>query len=572
MFAWRDRWGQFRELKGLFFGRFLENDLICVDGDTRGTLIGILSLLIAPGLFLPLLEYIMFSSYPLGFGPWWHRDLAAVPDKIMHVALSMTVLGLMTVFEWDAILPDRRDVAVLSPLPVSLGTLFGAKLAALAKFWLVFTLAVDLAPAILFPAAVVQKAPDGILAWYMLCHSLSLLAANVFVFLTMVAIQGWLMTILGLRRFRRVAPFAQFVLIVGLLCLFFLSIGLAFGLDGNDPTPALLRVLPAWWFLGMGQVALGWRMPLFDGLAPLALPAIAIAAAAAASGYALSYRRSIFRSFEEQDGPAGEPGRVARLLAAAMNRWLVRTPSERASFYFVWHTVMRSRSHRLLVAAWAGAGTALVFQGIAGAMAGGFHGWWQDPAGPLLPAPIVLPLLLITGLRYAFTVPSDLRSNWLFQMGCGNPSEYLAGARKAALLLTLAPLACVLLPVHLVLWGWIIGGLHVLFGIVMAAVLVEAQMAGLDKLPFTCSYVPGKANVKSWWTIYVTAYLIYVGGLCWLDLKILERPWLFVPFAVGAAGALWGIREYRRRRFNPDFRLVYDERPVPAVLTLELPG
>ena len=38
-----------------------------MDGGTRGTLIGVLSLLIAPGLFGPMLTYLQFGSWPLCF-------------------------------------------------------------------------------------------------------------------------------------------------------------------------------------------------------------------------------------------------------------------------------------------------------------------------------------------------------------------------------------------------------------------------------------------------------------------------------------------------------------------------
>ena len=102
----------------------------------------------------------------------------------------------------------------------------------------------------------------------------------------------------------------------------------------------------------------------------------------------------------------------------------------------------------------------------------------------------------------------------------------------------------------------------------VAWLLLEAQMAGLEKLPFTCSYVPGKANVRSWWTLYVAAYLIYTGGLCWLDLKILQEPSRIVWFLVAAWGVHFGIGRYRSR----DLLLTFDERPAPAVLTLELRG
>ena len=109
-----------------------------------------------------------------------------------------------------------------------------------------------------------------------------------------------------------------------------------------------------------------------------------------------------------------------------------------------------------------------------------------------------------------------------------------------------------------------------LLGAVVGWLLVEAQMAGMERLPFTCSYVPGKANVRSWWTIYVMAYLVYVGVLCWVDLKILEAPGRVVWFLAAAWLARVGIGQYRRRQAG--FNLTFDERPAPAVLTLELRG
>src|SRR6266545_1092212 len=185
----RGRIRQFQELSRLFLGRFVENDLICVDGDTRGTLIGVLSLLIAPGVFLPFLEYIQFGSYPLVFQGWQVRDLAAVPDKVLHIALSMTVLGLFTVFEWDAVLPDRRDIAVLRPLPVGMGVMFAARISALFQFWVIFTLAVDGVSTWFFPMAVAQNAPFEVLLRSIRSQAVAVLAANAFMFLAVLAIQ-----------------------------------------------------------------------------------------------------------------------------------------------------------------------------------------------------------------------------------------------------------------------------------------------------------------------------------------------------------------------------------------------
>jgi hypothetical protein len=248
---------QFGQLCRLVFGRFLDNDLLCVDGDMRASLIAVVSLLVSPGIFLPLLEYIQFSSAPLCFMPWYLRDLAAVPDKVLHIAFSMTALGLFTVFEWDAIIPDRRDIAILRPLPVGLGTMFAARITALCGLWALLTLAADGVSGWFFPVSYVQNAPAGILLWSIRCHLLALVAANAFIFLALIAVQGLLMSALGWARYRRFSPYAQLALVLAILGHFFIAIGQAWATDPHfDPQP-LIRWLPAWWFLGLEQSQIG---------------------------------------------------------------------------------------------------------------------------------------------------------------------------------------------------------------------------------------------------------------------------------------------------------------------------
>src|SRR5215469_12418013 len=48
------------------------------------------------------------------------------------ISLTMVAVGLLAVLSWDSMFPDRRDVMVLTPMPVRPRTLFLAKLAALA--------------------------------------------------------------------------------------------------------------------------------------------------------------------------------------------------------------------------------------------------------------------------------------------------------------------------------------------------------------------------------------------------------------------------------------------------------
>jgi len=85
----------FRELVKLFFRRFLENGLICLDGDTKPALVNILALLAAPGIFLPVLELLAYAAAYQR--PFYVRDMASIPEKALYLCFSMTALGIATV-------------------------------------------------------------------------------------------------------------------------------------------------------------------------------------------------------------------------------------------------------------------------------------------------------------------------------------------------------------------------------------------------------------------------------------------------------------------------------------------
>jgi hypothetical protein len=561
---------QFRELTRLFFGRFLENDLICLDGDTTATLSNILALLAAPGLILPVLEHFIYARFP--GHPLYIWDFRSLQEKTFYVCFSMTVLGIVVALEWDSLVPDRRDFNVLQPFPIRPRTLLAAKAAALAGFWGVFTLLINGISSFTFPMVVVQDGGFARAAWFIRCHVLAVLTGNAFVFLFILALQGLLMNVLGWRLYRRVSPYVQFMLI-GACLVMFLSMSKVMGrIDPALPATAAQLWYPSAWFVGLYQHGLGWNQPVFAALARSAWIGLGTVALAALGTFALGYRRHIRRLLESVETSPAAPGRLAVLLTNIAHRTLLRTPSERAAFHFVRQTTLRSSRHRGLLAAWAGAGFALVFHSIAGAMGvRADTNWWQSQHGPLLAVPLVLSFFLICGLRYVFTMPAELPANWLFQVAARpNIDEYIGGVRKATMLLGIVPLFALLLPVYVALWNWTTACVHIIFGFTIALLLMEVLLAAFSKLPYTCSYVPGKANIKSLWALYVFAFVIYVSLFSGVELLILDDPSRIVWLFIFAAGCELSLYLYRRRRTAEDFVLIFDDRPAPAVQTLDL--
>src|SRR5579862_771623 len=109
---------QFRVLYRVFLFRTVDLELLSASaqGDSSkllGQLAGIL---------------IFFSSM-LALGALFSDSRRMTPPAKLtmeHFLISTTMLivGLFAVLSWDTILPDRRDVLVLGPLPVRNRTLF----------------------------------------------------------------------------------------------------------------------------------------------------------------------------------------------------------------------------------------------------------------------------------------------------------------------------------------------------------------------------------------------------------------------------------------------------------------
>jgi hypothetical protein len=571
--ALQNELSQFRELARHFFSRFFDNDLVAIhtdDVDMRATVVNILAILAAPGMLLP---FLFMSKYvKLQEAPMYVRDLASLGEKEFFICFSMTVMGLVTVIEWEMLFPDRRDYANLTPLPIRLRTMFGAKIAALLAFLAIFSLAINAFSPVMFPAVVLQKGSVLNVIPFARCHIVAILAANTFVFFFCVAVQGILMNVLGYRLFRRVSPYVQFGLVALLLLMFLLSARIVSELQpGAAMNPAAVYAFPPLWFLGLYQTQLGWTNPVFRELAASARMAAGWTTFGALATYVLSYKRHVTRSLESADEYSTVPSAMEKFVSRVLDRFVVRDGLQQAAFYFIWKTLTRSRRHKLLFAAYVAVGCAVIFEGLAVLVARGGNSWMYHPVPELLPAPLILAFFILCGMRHVFAVPAELRANWIFQVSDrGEAKRCLAGVKKAMLVLGVAPLFALLLPLHVLFWGWRTALLHMLFGTVISWLLVEVLLVSFEKFPFTCSYLPGKANLKVSWPLYLFGFTTYVSAVLTLEYWMLQRPVRFVWLAAVVVLAQAALFIYRWRVVGRDVALVFDEQPEPLVRTLNL--
>jgi len=131
--------------------------------------------------------------------------------------------------------------------------------------------------------------------------------------------------------------------------------------------------------------------------------------------------------------------------------------------------------------------------------------------------PLLVVFFVVSGFRAAFQFPASWASNWLFGLPKNAGRRNLAAAsRKRVDGERSAPGAAVFLPFEMWRWGSATGLFHMVFQLATGALLIEVLFWSFDKVPFTCSYFPGKVNLALLSRKFIcTAYRIqfwYVGS------------------------------------------------------------
>jgi hypothetical protein len=411
-------------------------------------------------------------------------------------ATTMLAVGLFAVLSWDSIFPDKRDVMVLAPLPVRARTMFLAKVSATGTALGVVVALLHCGAGLTWSFRFAPSLGFVSLVRAFGAYWFTMLAAGAFIYCAMLPIQGLAAQALPRRIFLRVSGFLQ----TAAFCLFVCAYFLEPPVDGMKmlAAPENQRVLawvPTYWFLGLLGRLNGSMNPEMDWLARRAWLGLAIAAIAAAVAYGLSYMRTMRQIVEEPDIAPG----------ARRFKWLPRFGDgvQTAIGQFCVRTLGRSRQHRLIWAFYLGLGlafTILLVQALKeetemfGTAAGHL---WREANAPLLAASIMMMILAVVGLRVVFAFPQELRANWIFRaVGIQDGPKVLGAERRAVAVLAVAPVWLLTAVVCLRLWPWKQAAAHLiclgLFGVMVG----DAVLYGFRKIPFTCSYLPGRTHVN----------------------------------------------------------------------------
>jgi hypothetical protein len=174
--------------------------------------------------------------------------------------------------------------------------------------------------------------------------------------------------------------------------------------------------------------------------------------------------------------------------------------------------------------------------------------------------------LAVFGLRSVFSLPISLHANWMLRTTQISPSEkYVAATRWTLLLLAVAPVwlisACLSVPFRPLP--------HVLVHLALLALLgwlfVEVSLINFYKVPFTCSYLPGKVHAQVVFWCFLFLMFVFSLVAAEIELPSLASParTLLLILLVAAAGSMLLVFNQSRAKSA----VLYFEELAPQVIT-----
>jgi hypothetical protein len=516
---------QFRILFRQFLLRVVDVELLSAEGDPAKLLGQLITVMVSFSLFISIPVIFIGGRLP--------EEPARVLEHFL-IATTMLAVGLFAVFSWDSTFPDRRDVLVLAPLPVRARTLFLAKLSATGAGLGIAVLSLNGISGLLWP--LFFGPPHGGLLGGLrafVAYWLTLLGAAVFVFGGTLMLQG-AASRLPRQIFLRLSGVLQIVA----FCAFVSVYVLEPSLESHAALTAaknqrLLALLPSYWFLGLFEQLKGTMLPEFVPLVRRAWMALAVTCGGVVMTVLLSYVRAMRKTMEEPDIL---PGGWHLPLPMLMK------PVEAAVMQFSVRTMLRSRQHRLILSMYLGVGFGIVLILLRPSLG---HGERMPPA--ILSASVLMLGAMAAAMRAVFSMPMTLKANWLLRVAALDPvARYAKAVRRTFLLLAVAPVWMCAAAVMLWLWPWRVAAAHLVLLALLGSMLCDVCMLGFHKIPFTCSYQPGKTKMHfALWGIVLMVPFTFVGAVYeWRYLESVKGQILIAGLLVLPAIAMrwWAAR------------------------------
>ncbi len=525
------------ELVRHFLTRMFDSEMFSTRGQWRTVAISAFALAIPAGMLLLDPPYL-----PRGV----RTPSSSVAGELAVLTLLFAITGVLALLSWQSLFPTRRDFLALAGFPARPSQIFVARFLSILLFATTMVVTLCVLPSLMPPNFFTVPQHRGFEA-----HFIPAALGCLFIFFSIVALQGVLLNLLPARLFMPVS-----VLVQGLLVAVFFLAGLYswFIVDWKPTTIAQLPEFTSWmppvWFNGLHQVLTSNRDPFSLSMAQRALTGITSALALSALMYLISYRR--YRKLLLEN-----PESVRAMWSGSIFRLLSRNPRQEAMLDFIAMVLARSRTHRLTLMAYAGAALGIMINSVL--LTGLRHGSQGVAQFAVLYWPLGTSCILLSGIRHVFSLPVELPSNWLFQITeSQGRRQWMSAVERFVVVAIIVPIYLISTPIAAFVLDWPIALRMTVLQVLVSLTTFDLLFYEWQQFPFTCSYVPGKKPLMMLVALWIAVLGVVTPVLTIVISTVARMPELFLIYGAFFAGD-WIWARKRRLEGWGESRLIYQD-------------
>ena len=179
--------------------------------------------------------------------------------------------------------------------------------------------------------------------------------------------------------------------------------------------------------------------------------------------------------------------------------------------------------------------------------------------------PLACSVVILSGFRHVLSIPAELGANWIFQITeSQGRAEWMSAVERFVMAYAIAPIYLILVPVAACVLGWPVALRLTILQLLISLSIFELLFHSWQKLPFTCSYIPGTRPLVG----IVAGYIAVLCAIMPILSVMIAASSAFAPlFPVYLLnfGGIWIWLRRRRREGWGEAKLIYED--VPAVIT-----
>jgi hypothetical protein len=179
--------------------------------------------------------------------------------------------------------------------------------------------------------------------------------------------------------------------------------------------------------------------------------------------------------------------------------------------------------------------------------------------------------LTVLALRVVASIPISLQANWIIRVTqIRSALDYQKGVRFSWLALGVAPVLFVITAWLMLMYPWRPALGHLSLMMLLGSLLVELCLYTFPKIPLTCSYLPGKAQIHIYFWVGLLVFIKLLSQAAAIETRLLYRlaRCLFMLLAFATAALV--MRYLSRTRASSSLELRFEEEYSPTVTTLGL--